>query len=181
MKLTFKVSFDNYYEYNRVYSKIAVGKSLASIFKMGIFSVIAGIALVAMYFAEVLSATLFLLVGAILTAAGIYMMLYSKAFFHLKLKKEVHKKFNSTDYFKNERTVELFDDYMIAYSEDDDYQGDYDNDLKEFIETENLFVIMVHGRRGIIVPKAEVDVQELRKLLKKISEEYYVRYRDIKG
>lgn len=180
MKLTFKVSFDNYYEYNRVYSKIAVGKNLKSIFKMGGFATVAGVTAIAMYFARLLEISLLLYGGAILTVIGLYMMLYSKALFYLKLKKDVRRKFKNSDYFKNERTVEFFGDYMVAHSENDDYCGDYDEDLKEFIETENLFMIMVHGRRGIIVPKAEVDAQELRALLKKISEENDVRYRYIK-
>jgi len=180
MKLTFKLSFSDYYEYNKVYSKIAIGKNLSSIFTIGLFEAVIGAIALVLFFLKILSNGVSLLLGAILAAVGVYMMLHSKVFFYTKLKKEVRLKYKTHDYFKNERNVELADEYLLAYSDSDDYRASYREDLKEIIETKNLFIIMIHGRRGIIVPKSEVEQQEVRSELSRISETYGVRYRHIK-
>ncbi len=180
MKLTFRLSLANYYEYNKVYSKIAIGKNLSAIFTIGLFEAVIGVAVLVLFFLKILSNGVSLLLGAILAAVGVYMMLHSKVFFYIKLKKEVSHKYKSHDYFKSERSVELAEEYLLAYSESDDYRANYREDLKEIIETKNLFMIMIHGRRGIIVPKSEVEQQEVRGELSRISETYGVRYRHIK-
>lgn len=180
MKLKFSLSFENYYEYNKVYSKLAIGKKLDSIFKMGGFILVAGVTAIAMYFAKVFQIPLVLYGGAAAVVIGLYMMLHSKLFFKLKLKKQVRRKFKTDDYFKGERTVEFFDDYLLDCSENDDYRINFSDDLKEIIETKNFFMIMVRGRRGIIIPKDKVQADELRELFKEITEKYYSRYRQIK-
>ena len=180
MKIKFNLSLENYYEYNRVYSKLLIGKSLRSIFNTGVCMLVAGAVAAAAYFIGLSANPLLLCVGAAAAVIGIYMMLYSKLFFKKKLRRDVEKKFKTEDYFKTERTVELCDGYLLAYSENDEYRGTYSDDLKEIIETKDLFVVMVHARRGIIVPKAAVDEKELRELLKKIANENDARYRFIK-
>lgn len=179
MKITFKLSFDNYYEYNRIYSKISVGKNLETIFKLGVFEAVVGLAVLFFRLIQVLHNNTSIVLGAILAVVGIYMMLHSKYFFYARMKREVKDRFKS-EYFKNERNIELEDDHIITSSETDDYRANFNEDLKEVIETENLFMIMVHGRRGIIIPKSAVNADEVRGKLRFIAEEYNVRYRIIR-
>lgn len=180
MKLTFKLSFENYYEYNRIYSKIAIGKNLSAVFNIGVFEAVVGVILLGLYFLQILANGASLIAGGVLTAVGVYMMLHSKVLFYTKLKREVRRKYKTQDYFKNERNVELFEEYMLTYSDTDDYRASYRDDLKEIIETPNLYMVMVHGRRGIIIPKSAVPNEELRSVLRGLSQEYGVRYRYIK-
>ena len=180
MKLSFMLSIDNYHEYNKVYSKISIGKNLEFIFKLGIFETVVGVCILLCRLLNVLKNNTSLLLGILLTVVGVYMILHAKVLFFSKLKREVTKKFKENDYFKNERTVEIYDEYLTTSSESDDYRANYNEDLKEIIETQNLFMIMVHGRRGIIIPKSAGDTKEIRQVLKCIAEEYNVRYRSIK-
>ncbi len=181
MKLNFRLSFDNYYEYNRVYSKISIGGQLSAIFKAGIFMAVVGAAIMVAFALSFITKMPSLFLGGIVFAVGVYMILYAKVIYANRLKKEVRRKYRTSDYFAVERTVELLDTQFLAYSENDEYRGDYDEDIKEFIETENLFLIMVRGRRGIIIPKSEVDEREVSTVIRRISEEYELRRRRIKG
>lgn len=180
MKLQFSLSFENYYEYNRICSKLKIGKGLRSIFNTGVCMLVAGAVGAAAYFIKLSVEPLLLYVGVAAAVIGIYMVLYSRLLFKRKLKKQVQKKFEAEDYFKTERTVEIFDDCLLDYSENDEYRAGYSEDLREFIETQNLFVVMVYDRRGIIIPKSAADTPELRALLKRIAVENDARYRYIK-
>ena len=180
MKITFNLSFDNYYEYNRVYSRISIGKNLNTIFKLGVFEAVVGLGVLFLRLIQVLHNKTSIVLGILLAVVGIYMILHSKVFFYTKMKREVAYRFKNHEYFKNARTVEIGDDHIITSSEVDDYRANFNEDLKEFIETENLFMVMVHGRRGIIIPKSVVEVKELREVFRKIAEEYNVRYRSIR-
>ena len=181
MKLNFRLSFENYYEYNRVYSKISIGRNISAIFKGGVFMAAVGALILAACAASLLTKTASILLGGIVFAVGVYMIFYSKFVFGHKLKKEVRRKFRTSDYFNAERTVEFLDTQFLVYSENDEYRGDYDEDIKEFIETENLFLIMVRGRRGVIIPKDAVDVREVSKIIRRIAEDYDIGRRRIKG
>ena len=181
MKLNFRLSFENYYEYNKVYSKISIGKRINSIFKAGIFMSVVGVIVLVAFFAGLLTKTASLFLGAIVMAVGLYMVFYSKVVFNRRLKKEILKKYREKDYFHVERIVEFLDKQFLVYSENDEYRGDYDEDIKEFIETENLFLIMVRGRRGVIIPKNQVDEREVRATIRKISEDYDIGRRRMKG
>ena len=181
MKLNFRLSFENYYEYNRVYSKISIGSRISAIFKAGIFMAVVGVAILACFFAGMLTKTASLLLGGIVFAVGIYMILFAKLIYNHRLKKEVRRKYRTSDYFNVERTVEFLDTQFLVYSENDEYRGDYEEDIKEFIETENLFLIMVRGRRGVIIPKKAVDEREVGMLIRKIAEDYDIGRRRIKG
>lgn len=181
MKLNFRLSFENYYEYNRVYSRISIGKNISAICKTGIFMAVVGIVILACFFAGVLTKTASLLLGSIIFAIGVFMVIYANLIFSYRLKKEVRRKYRTSDYFKVERTVELLDTHFLAYSENDEYRGDYSEDIKEFIETENLFLIMVRGRRGIIIPKKSVDEKEVARTIRRIAEDYDIGRRRIKG
>ena len=181
MKLNFKLSFENYYEYNRVYSKISVGRNIDAIFKAGIFMAIVGAVILACFFAGLLTKTTSLFLGSVLCAVGVFAIIYAKLIFNHRLKKEVFRKYRTNNYFDVERTVEFLDTQFLAYSENDEYRGDYDEDIKEFIETENLFLIMVRGRRGVIIPKDSVNENEVRSTIRRIAEEYEIGRRRIKG
>ena len=180
MKITFKLSFDNYLEYNRIYSRIAVGKKLRSIFNVGLFVMIVGLCSLLIWLVQGFENSVIALFGALLSVFGLYLSLYAKVFFQLRLKREVTKKFKTSDYFKGERTVELEEKRIITSSESDSYCAVFADDLKEVIETPNLFLVMVHGRRGIIIPKSAVEVKAFRELLREITEQNNVRYRSIK-
>ncbi len=181
MKLTFRLSFENYYEYNRVYSRISIGRNISAIFKAGIFMAVVGAAILACFIAGMLTKTASLFLGSIVFAIGVFMIIYAKFIFNHRLKKEVRRKYRTSNYFDVERTVELLDTQFLVYSENDEYRGDYDEDIKEFIETENLFLIMVRGRRGVIIPKSAVDEKEVSRTIRRIAEEYEIGRRRIKG
>lgn len=181
MELKFRLSFENYYEYNRIYSRISIGKNMDSIFKSGIFMAVVGAVILACFIAGKFTKIGSLFLGLILLAVGAFAIIYTKLIFNHRLKKEVRRKYRTSNYFNVERTVEFLEKQFLVYSENDEYRGDYDEDIKEFIETENLFLIMVRGRRGVIIPKKAVDEKEVRKLLRRIAEEYDIGRRRIKG
>lgn len=177
MKYEFKLSFEEYYEYNKIYSRLSIGRTLKIIFNLGLAEFIAGIILIILCLFNVFGNGWTIALSIILAAIGAYMMLYSKIFFYTRLKREVRYKHRTQDYFKNIRTVEVSDEYALAYSDTDDYRANFNEDLKEVIETENLIMIMVHGRRGIIIPKRVTNIDELREHLKQVCDGYGIRYR----
>ena len=181
MKLNFNLSFENYYEYNRVYSRLSVGKHISGVLKAGIFMSVAGAGILLCYLIKLITKIQSLFLGGVILAVGLYMILYAGLIFNHRLKKQVLKKYNTSDYFDVPRTVELLDTTFAAYSDNDDFRGEYEEDIKEFIETENLFLIMVRGRRGIIIPKSEVDEKEVSRTIRRIAEEYEIKRRRIKG
>ena len=181
MKLNFRLSFENYYEYNRIYSKISIGRNIRAIFKAGIFMAVVGAVILACFIAGLIVKPASLLFGSLIFAVGLFSIIYAKLIFNHNLKKEVRRKYRTNNYFDVERTVEFLDTNFLVYSENDEYRGDYDEDIKEFIETENLFLIMVRGRRGVIIPKKEVEEREVSTIIRRIAEEYEIGRRRMKG
>lgn len=180
MELNFKISFENYYEYNRIYAKMSLGKKINRIIFCGIVEIIAAAALLILALVRSYKPGTYLISAAVIIV-GLFQLVYALVLFPKSLKREVTKKYRTLDYFKGERKVVISSEYVSTSSENDSDIFYYEDEVKEFIESKNLFMIMIRGRRGIIIPKSEETQTHVREILQYAAKRYSKGYRYIKG
>lgn len=156
---TYHISLENYRDFNMMLVEYSMGKSKRKMRIFGLLEILVGILLLCTC---IFSATpvhgLYYAMGTVLPLVGIFSLCYHSLIFPRQMKKSIEKAYNDSEYFAGSLTVTLYDDR--AEDQSGHLKGSAKwGEISQVVESEQNFLVMMPGGRGLILPKEATGAQ----------------------
>jgi len=158
----YKISLDDYKEFNEKIAMKSIAKSKKKSMTFGIIEMVIALFYVLIYFIDSTKVTSgYMLMSFGVFILGLFTFLYYPLIFTRKVDKMINKMYNELDYFHGDIKLEIFDDCCCEIVKSESNYNSFDM-FVGIEESDNIIALMFNKTGGgLVIPKRSINNSEI--------------------